>query len=362
MKKTIFYVCFAFFPLLLQLYSCSEDEAPPIDLTTISKEYQEDALKIFFNGVEYSREGEVVALVLPSMIGVDSSDEIWQGKGEKMLLEILPFWPEINNDNQWNSVIFEVDAISTPDEVRFTGSYSDAPDYYLLKVEGIVRDEVMTIHLTYTEQVNRITGNTYVFRFDESSLDFMRLYPKYPTVEFDGQQIPTEDFIRDALTPVLEVIRESLHGDLQVEFLPDGSTNVSVLSTDEGSATIIPGWHGYRIHSNQYGFLCSDYEGASWFSKRLVDRDEPYVGGLYTMWIDTLYFFGVYYDMNDDSDLLLALEDLYWNDLHTFLYSWQTHIGDKTLSETELEKVERVITMISRDEIDMVLIRGEKIN
>ena len=80
------------------------------------------------------------------------------------------------------------------------------------------------------------------------------------------------------------------------------------------------------------------------------------------MWIDTLYFFGVYYDMNDDSDLLLALEDLYWNDLHTFLYSWQTHIGDKTLSETELEKVKRVITMISRDEIDMVLIRGEKIN
>ena len=30
--------------------------------------------------------------------------------------------------------------------------------------------------------------------------------------------------------------------------------------------------------------------------------------------------------------------------------------------ETELEKVKRVITMISRDEIDMVLIRGEKIN
>ena len=362
MKKTIFYVCFAFFPLLLQLYSCSDDEAPPIDLTTISKVYRGDELKIFFNGVEYSREGEVVALVLPSMIGVDNSDKTWQGEGEKMLLEILPFWPEINNDNQWNSIIFEVDAISTPDEVRFTGSYSDAPDYYLLEVEGIVRGEVMTIHLTYTEQVNRITGNTYVFWFNEVSLNFVRLYPKYQTIEFDGQQIPTEDFVRDALTPVLKVIRESLGGDLQVEFLSDGSVNVSLLPTSGGSSTAIPGWHGYRIHNNQYGFLCSDYEGASWFSERLVDRDEPYIGGLYTMWIDTLYFFGVYYDMNDDSDLLLALEDLYWNDLHTFLYSWQTHIGDKALSETELEKVKRVITMISRDEIDMVFIRGEKIN
>lgn len=367
MKKTVFYVmCIVLLPLFLLLYGCSEDEAPPIDLATVSKEYRGDALRTFFNGVEYTREGEAVALFLPSLVGKDDPDEIWQGEGEKMLLQILPLWPEIDydsNGNQWKNITFEVDAISTADEVRFTGSYSDAPDYYLLEIEGAVRDEVMTVHLTYTEQVRDITGNTFVFRLDESSLDFQMLNPQNSTVEFDNQQMPTEDFVHDALTPVLKVIRESLGGDLQVEFLSDGSTSVSVLPTDGSPATAIPGWHGYRIHSNQYGYLCSDYEGASWLVKRLEDRDYPNVNGLYTMSVNkAFYFFGVYYDMNDDSDLLIALEDLYWNNLRTFLYPWQTHIGDKTLSETELEKLKIVIAMISREDIDKVLIRGEKMN
>lgn len=366
MKKTIFYVCFAFFPLLLQLYSCSDDEAPPIDLTTISKVYRGDELKIFFNGVEYSSEGEEAALALPSLVGMDDPNEVWEGEGEKILLEILPLWPEIyydSNGNQWENITFEVDAISTADEVRFTGSYSDAPRYYLLEVEGTVRDEVMTIHLTYTEQVRDITGNTFVFHFNEASLDFNKLRPKNPTVEFGGQQIPAEDFIRDALTPVLKVIRESLGGDLQVEFLPDGSTNVSVLPTDGGPATAVPGWHGYRIHDSQYGYLCSDYEGALWFTERLENVSEYPYGELYS-WSarDTTFFLAVYYQINYDSDLWLALKDLYWYSLRDFLYSWQTAIGNKTLSETELEKVEKVITMISADDIDMVFIRGEKMD
>ena len=364
MKKTIFYVWCVLFPLLLQLYSCSEDEAPPIDLATISKVYRGDELKIFFNGVEYSSEDEAVALTVPSLVGWDNPDEVWQGDGEKMLLEILPLWPEVLYESTTEiakNPIIEVDAISTPDEVRFTGSYSDSPNFYLLEVEGIVQHDVLTIHLTYTEHTEKVTGNTFLFRFDASSLDFPMLHSKVLMIEYGGQQIPVKDFVRDALTPVLRIIGERLEGDLQVEFLEDGSTRLCILSEDGTVVTEVPGWHGYRLH-NEWGYLCSDIEGGSWLFERICNVKSSFLlGELYGWCIRNLGFISVFYKVNYDSALWISLESPTWRGFEYFLAPWLEMFASY-LTEEEKDKAWIVSNMISAGELDIIFIRGEKVN
>ena len=58
---------------------------------------------------------------------------------------------------------------------------------------------ILTVHLTYTEHVNRVTGNMFVFHFDATSLDFSILHPRISVVEHNGEQISTETFIRETL-------------------------------------------------------------------------------------------------------------------------------------------------------------------
>ena len=57
-----------------------------------------------------------------------------------------------DEEADWKAIIFDIDAVATSNEVHLSGSFSDAP-YYLLELEGIVRDGVLTVHLTYTEHV-----------------------------------------------------------------------------------------------------------------------------------------------------------------------------------------------------------------
>ena len=360
MKKTIFYVWCFLFPLLLQLYSCSEDEAPPIDLTTISKVYRGDELKIFFNGMEYSSEDEAVALTVPSLVGRDNPDEVWQGDGEKMLLQILPLWPEVRYDEEadWKAIIFDIDAVATSNEVHLSGSFSDAP-YYLLELEGIVRDGVLTVHLTYTEHVDRVTGNMFVFHFDTTSLDFSMLNPRISVVEYNGEQIPTETFIRETLAPLLSVMRERVGGDLQVEFLPDGSSNVSVLSPNDGTVKPVPGWHGYRMHEGEYGYFCSDLEGGSWITERLLRTEYPCGSDLYCWAYRNLFFISISYQINYDSDLLISLENPYNYNLD-WLLSASAVLLRHDLSDEEIEKCEMLALMIQDDTLKRIFIRGEK--
>lgn len=348
--------------------SCSDDETVPIDLESISKVYKGEELRIFLNGEEYSSSNEEVGLGLPSMVSGNTKNGD-SSSSEKMLLEILPLWPNIRDfsvsSNEFENLLIEVDAISTPEKVLLKGSYTDFTRY-TLDVEGDCTDGVLTLNLTYTTNISKITGSAFVFNFDKESIDLSKLSPTIDFVEYDGRQMPVQEFVRDAMTPVFETIGKLLGGPLRIEFFSDGSTSVSIKAEGENVFTPVIGQHGYRFHRSNWGYLFADTEGATWMSELITRIPFDSISPLYGWRARNKYFMSVYYNLNWEYDLLMTLETPEMFQFSYFLSPWLDHFGitkDDYPIKTELSKEEtlkcvHVINMQFKKQIKLICIKG----
>lgn len=368
--RTLFYFLIVACICLFLFSSCSTDEVVvPIELESISKLYKGDELRIFLNGEEYSSPNEEVRLALPSLVSKDMKNED-VSVGEKMLMELLPIWPNIRDfsisSNEFENILVEVETVSTPEEVCLKGSYTDAMQYYTLDVEGYCRDGILTLYLNYTTKISYITGNAFTFDFSKESIDLSHLKPKIENVEYDGQLIPVEEFVRNAMAPVFETIGRRLGGSLRIEFLSDGSTNVSIKMQGEDTYTPVIGKHGYCFHRSCWGYLFADTEGASWMNELVTGTSLWGVSPLYGWRARDKYFISVYYSLNGDLDLLMTLETPEMFQFRFFLAPWIDRFGtyiDNYPFNTELSKEEtfksvHVINMMYDKQIELVCLKG----
>lgn len=348
---------------LISFSSCGDDEAPPpIDLESISKVYKGDELRIFLNGEEYSSPGEEVGLALASLFP-DHAKDGDVSSGQKMLLKLLPLWPNVRVYpilDDFETILMEVEAISSSDEVHLKGHYTDAPQY-TLGMEGYYRDNVLTLNLTYTTDISGVTGSTFIFDFSKESIDLLQLHPIIKFVEYDGQQIPVEEFVRDAMTPVLEVIGKQLGGPLQIAFFPDGSTKVGIKAQGKDTFTPMIGKHGYRFHLANWGYLFADTQGAVWMDKTVEDRELIDISPLYAWYARDKHFISVFYGCNRDSDLLFTIEAPAMCQFRNFLSPWLDVFGNgRVMSKEETEKCRMVLNMIYDKQIELICLRGTK--
>ncbi|WP_455588510.1 hypothetical protein [Bacteroides rodentium] len=348
--------------VLIFFSSCEDDPAPPIDLADISGVYKGDELRIFLNGEEYSSPDEEVGLALPSMVSGDTKGGD-VSSGEKMLLQLLPLWPNFRVYpvvDEFKLILMEVEAVSTTEEVNLRGSYTDASQY-VLEVEGCYRDGVLMLNLTYTTNVQDITGNAFVFDFTEEAIDLSQLNPTITSVEYDGEQIPVYDFVRDAMMPVVALISERLGGSLRIEFLPDGSANVGIKKRSGNSFFPIIGKHGYRFHYPNWGYLFSDTEGATWVAEAVEAYQLRNVSPLYGWHARDKYFISVFYGQTRDSDLLLTVESPTMCRFRKFLSPWLDYFGNGNgLSVEETKRCRMVSSMIYNKQIELICLRGIK--
>ncbi len=351
------------FLLLLSCFiiSCENEEPPAIELDSISKIYEGENLQIFLNGEEYKREGEKVALFLPENPTTKN-----EGTSEKMIIEMLPLFPEVRQDKNDNTLylnpVFEVTSIATDKEVSFEGNYSNSPQYNL-NLKGIWKEEKLMLNLTYTTEVKGLTGNAFVFNLDKESIDLSQLNPRIETIEYGGEQIPIKDFIIDAMAPFVQLVKKQLGGPLRIEFFPDGSTELSIKKEGENTFTPIPGKHGYRIHETNWGYLSSDIDGAK-YMKPLLEGGE-YVGNstLYAWGSTDEKFVSIYYNFNQEGDLILSMEEPMRFAFDKFLnYSlqWFGRIQNyRDITEEEVDKANKATQMIG-NEINLICFRAEK--
>lgn len=342
--------------------SCEKEDPMPIDLESICKEYKGDELRIFLNGEEYSSSEEAVKLALssPMLQNTDGTD----ASGNKMQLTLLPLWPNLRvypYINNFELLLIEVEAISSPDEVLLKGIYTDAPQY-TLEVEGSYREGVLTLNLTYMTNIPNITGHAFIFDFSIQSIDLTYLNPKIRTVEYDGQQIPIEEFVRDTMSPILKLIGERLGGSLRIEFFPDGSTDVSIVDRETGRSTPVVGKHGYRFHDSSWGYLFADTEGVTWMSDRVEAWHYVDLTPLYGWRARDKYFVSVFYDYRQ-SKMLFTIEAPAMSQFRNFLSPWLDSFGNgQGISKEETAKGHMITNMIYNKEIQLICMGGSKEN
>jgi hypothetical protein len=238
-----------------------------------------------------------------------------------------------------------------------------------LNVEGSCRDGILTLNLTYETYVEGITENAYLFNFDKESIDLVSLQAKVEFVTYKDQQIPVKEFVRDAMTPVVETIGKRLGGSLRIGFFPDGSTEVSIGKQGTGGFTPVVGKHGYYIHHQNNGYLFADTEGASWINKAVLLSTLRGASSLYGWYARDKHFIPLFYSFGrdiskpDEKYMMIALEDPTMTRFGSFFSFWLDCFGNNvSLSEEETEKCGMVLRMLNNEEISFIGLMGTKIH
>ena|GEM_PF-3429238 len=251
--------------LFLLLLSCfiisCENEEPPISLDKLQGVYTGESRSVLLNGEEYTTDTEGIG------IGFNPDYSMPAKEDGKMILELLAIWPPYEK-----SIIIEMQTVATSSEVMMKGNLSDSP-YYQLDAEAIWKEGQVNVNLNYQSTDERVSGKTFILRLDEASLDLSRLYPKQKTVEYMGENINTEEFVKDAFMPIVKVLSRELGNEIKLEMREDGSMEVSVKKEGSNNFTPIPGKHRHWLHGENFGYFVSDYEGAAWLHKILQENE-----------------------------------------------------------------------------------------
>lgn len=363
MKKLNYFIslfCSIVFMSILGACSNNEDRTSvPINIQDICKTYPQEQVKMTFNGDEISSSGDVsLKFIATSKCSNRISTSQTVSNSEKMLLEIPPLWPNVHDSNiqsVFDNIIFEVDAVFSLELVTFTGEIEQYG--YKLAVRGIYKEETLTLNLTYSTTYSMI-GNRYVFDFSRESLNMGMLNPKENFVEWKEEQIPTKEFVTDAIVPILETIKERLGGVLCIEFFSDGYTSLEIKSQKTGEVTPVPGKHGFRYFGSDFGYFMADEEGALWMSKT-VSGDFTFNSAMYTSKIGMFHFMPVCFSKDNTGDkLILTLEDPIGNCFQNFLFFWLDCLGNTELSTEEFDKAFKVAMLLQNETIKQIRLTG----
>ena len=249
--------------LLLSCFiiGCNNEVPPNINLEELCGTYQGDTRIIRLNGEEYLTD-----IINPVKLLFNIPES---GEG---IMEFFYLWPYPQTLNPFDSRHIEIQTAATPTEVILKGNYSDSP-YYTVGVEGKWAEGMLEVDLDYKSIDERLVGNTFIVCMNEDALDFSRLYPSSNTVEFGGQQIPIENFVRDAMSPIFRALSKNLGAEIKLIMKEDGNMEISTKKIGNNNFTNIPGKHRHWLHSDNHGYFEADYEGASWLLNRLHEDD-----------------------------------------------------------------------------------------
>lgn len=338
------------------IISCNTDELPPIKLESLRGTYMGETRIVHFNGKEYLTHEEIISIGFPADFGMSE-----KGDGT-MIMELFPIWPESATLNPFlNTMKIAMKTIATSSDVILTGNYSDSP-FYSLTAEAKWTEENLIVDLDYKSTDERLLGNTFIIRMNENALDFSRLYPSSNTVEFDGEQIPIEDFVKEAMSPIFRALSKNLGAEIKLVMKEDGSMDISAKKEGSNSFTNIPGEHRHWLHSENHGYFEADYEGASWLHKILQENEYTNIALSGTFETATreytqnfapiLYYF-------DDGDLVYSNQNwdgwLFEKYLATLLNSYR--LSENGLYEMTLEERGKISTLINLLKDD--IIRGD---
>lgn len=345
------------------LGACSGDDEKPeptIAIQEICGIYTPEQVKMNVNGDEVPLSGNV-SLLLPSSDATNGRTGVSGNEAavtEKMLLEIPPLWPNILDGYgpSVSNIVFEVDAVTSPEQVAFEGAVGQY-NVYELAVKGVYKDGILTLDMIYTTTCS-LAGKMYAFDFSKASLDTGMLNPSVKSVEWQGSQVPVEEFVVDAVAPVFEAIGRRLGGTLCMEFLPEGSLYLGVKSNETGNLVPVPGKHGFRNYNNGFCYLMTDAEGALWISKAVNGSSES-DSSIFLSIGNSFYFVPVFCLWgNSEDELRVAFDTPVRNRFHHFLFYWLECLGETELSEEEMAKAHKVATLLQEENILYIRLSG----
>ena len=353
----------------LFLTSCEkEDVPPPIDLNTLCKTFQRQQLQLYVNGVEYF--GHTVTFAQNKTTDVENNSST-------MFLGISPLWPNVRNytsseeyDYEWIEMPVSVEA--TSNEVFFQGILPIYEKNTVIGTEGCWKNDTLRINVIYRANIDGITDNTFIFDFTNESINLDFLHPNSNFIEYDGEKIPTKEFVKEAFGIFLKAIRNNLGGaNLQLTFNRDGSVNMGLKHMDKTTYVPINGHHAYRLHTSEYGFLQSDSEGGKAINRLLGLVYGPVQdatdGFLYTWQIGGQYFMSIYYDYDPHtSNLRLGIGSKshfyaynFWkNWAGLFMYPMEETVHGLSVEETK--KIRKMVELFSNQDIHNILLSGKK--
>ena len=126
------------------------------------------------------------------------------------------------------------------------------------------------MEFTYTIISSDHEGKKFLFEFGGQSLDFGFLNPSLSSIEWKGSQIPVEEFVSDAITPVFEAIGRRLGGALCVELVSEASVHLNIKPEGVGDVITVPGRHGLCNPNNGFAYFVTDQDGASWLTEKIL--------------------------------------------------------------------------------------------
>ncbi len=312
--------------------SCSDDDVPPVDLRTLCQLIPSKQVKLTMNGEVINDAGDV-AFTFPDLQLPEQ--EVFESK---MLMEVFPLWPNSSLPSSLKNTYFDIDATSSPDRIIFTGKVQDVA-LYDLNVEGCYENDTLKLNLNYQAGATDLIGNTYDIQLNTDALVF-QLGIKYEVVDWNGEQIPTEEFIRESLKPIFSHFVEKTGYDaVRITFMEDGTMKLSF--RDSQNKTFVPasGHYAYRFHDYSFGYFEVGQEEALLFSKAFLPYSSSLPNGLFWFTNRNNAFIPVYYQSYTGGNLLMTLYSKGYSVFQRFLSEWTMNISDDSEEVRRMRKV-----------------------
>ena len=174
--------------------SCNNEEpVPPIELKNICKEYNNEKVFLVLNGDTLSPSVDMTINFLDDQLPEANTYE------SKMKLETTPPWVGADgNLYEQRNLTFEVDAVSSSEEIVFSGKTMDNISYSM-EVKGTIRNDSVWLDMDYQTKYNTVKGKTFELQMSAESykLDLLNMGVKYQdTVIWNGVTYSTIDFVR----------------------------------------------------------------------------------------------------------------------------------------------------------------------
>lgn len=336
-----------------------ENETPvSIDIQGICGVYTPQQVEMTLNGEDTPAFGGVSLIMEP--LASNSKDEM-EGS-QTMQLKLPPLWPNlatVNVQPVFDNITLYVGASASPEEVVLEGM-SKQPEHELV-VKGVYKEGILNLDLTYSITSSMLVGKKFLFEFGRQSLDFGFLNPSLSSIEWKGSQIPVEEFVSDAITPILDAIGRRLGGSLCVELVPEASVHLSIKPEGAGDVITIPGKHGLCNPNNGFAYFVTDQDGASWLAEKIMGSSFFKYNLFFSSINDYFYFVPVFYVKNVQDELKLAFDTPVNSYFYGLLFEWLENAEATELSSEEVEKAYKLVQLLQDEAVRFIRLTGTAI-
>lgn len=356
----IFIACAMFCISILGACGNDGDETPvSIDIQDICGVYTPQQVKMTLNGENTPAFGEASLTMEP--LESNSKDEM-EGS-HTMLLKLPPLWPNLATVNMqpvFDNITLYVGVSTSPEEVVLEGVSKQSE--HELVVKGVYKEGILNLDLTYSIASSMLVGKKFLFEFDKQSLDFGFLNSSLSSIEWKGSQIPVEEFVSDAVTPVFEAIGRRLGGSLCVELVPEASVHLSIKPEGAGDVITVPGKHGLCNPNNGFAYFVTDQDGASWLTEKIMGSSFFKYSLFFSSINDYFYFVPVFYLKNIHNELKLAFDTPVNSYFYGLLFEWLENAEVTELSSEEVEKAYKLVQLMQDKMVKYIRLTGTAID